>query len=177
MDWKLVSAELILRRRIFNVWQQRRRSPRTGREHDFDVLETSDWVNVVPVTPDRRVILVRQFRHGIGQTTLEVPAGLIDPEDASPSHAGARELREETGYGAADLIPLAVVHPNPALQNNRCHIFLARDARRVGEVQWDGTEEIAVELVPVAEIGARIDSGEISHALAVTALLLALPRL
>jgi len=177
MDWKLVSAELILRRRIFNVWQQRRRSPRTGQEHEFDVLETSDWVNVVPVTPDRRVVLVRQFRHGIGQTTLEVPAGLIDPADVSPTHAGARELREETGYAAADLVPLGVVHPNPAIQNNRCHIFLARDACRVGEVQWDHTEEIAVELVPVGEIGPLIESGEISHALAVTALLLALPRL
>ena len=149
MHWEPLRSEIVCRCRIFSVRRDNSRSVTTGQEHDFFVIETADWVNVVPLTPDREVVMVRQFRHGIRALTLEVPAGIIDPTDASPVVAAARELREETGYAADRLEPLGVVHPNPAIMNNQCHIFVAHDVTRVGAPQWDGTEELEVMTVPL----------------------------
>jgi 8-oxo-dGTP pyrophosphatase MutT (NUDIX family) len=104
---------------------------------------------------------------------LETPGGIIDPQDGAPAVAAARELREETGYHSDELIPLGSVHPNPATHTNRCHLFLARNARLAGAPQWDGTEELEVRLVPKHEVERLIADGTVSHALAVTALLLA----
>ncbi|HVN87452.1 MAG TPA: NUDIX hydrolase [Candidatus Binatia bacterium] len=173
MKWDLLEVEEILRCHVFTLRRHRSRSPRTGAVHDFDVIDSSDWVNVVPVTTGRELVLVRQYRHGIGAVTLETPGGIVDPDDPSPAIAGEREMREETGYSAAPLIPLGVVHPNPAIQNNRLHIFLAPDARRVAAPAGDETEDIEVELVPLAEVDKLIARGAITHSLALTALLLA----
>ncbi|MBI4516635.1 MAG: NUDIX hydrolase [Deltaproteobacteria bacterium] len=173
MEWELLNAEEVVRCHVFNLWRHRSRSPRTGEVHDFDVIESRDWVNVVPITTDQQLVLIRQYRHAIAAVTLEIPGGIIDPQDASPRHAGARELLEETGYAAAELLPLGVIHPNPATHTNRCHMFLARAARPVSEPRWDGTEEIAVQLVPVTQLAQLISEGAITHALAVAALLLA----
>jgi len=176
MKWDLLSAEEVLRCHVFTLRRHRARSPRTGAVHDFDVIDSRDWVNVVPITADQHLVLVRQYRHGIGAVTLETPGGIVDPEDPSPAVAGEREMREETGYSAAQLIPLGIVHPNPAIQNNRLHIFLAPDARRVALPAGDETEEIEVELVPLVEVDALIARGAITHSLALTALLLARQR-
>jgi len=169
MRWDTILSEIICRCRIFAVRRDSNRSSTTGQEHDFFVIETADWVNVVPLTADNRVVMVRQFRHGIRALTLEVPAGIIDPTDASPLVAAARELREETGYTASSLEPLGVVHPNPAIMNNRCHIFVAHDVALTGPPQWDGTEELEVATVPLAAIPDLIRSGGVSNALTVTA--------
>jgi ADP-ribose pyrophosphatase len=169
MHWEVLKSEIIYRCRIFAVRRDHSRSQRSGQTHDFHVLETGDWVNVVPLTRDGRVVMVRQFRHGIRDLTLEVPAGIIDDTDASPAVAAHRELREETGYVCRDLTPLGVVHPNPALMNNRCHLFVARDVEAAGPPQWDGTEEMAVEIVPLDQIPALIASGAVSNALTLVA--------
>ena len=145
------------------------RSPRTGHEMRAFVLETGGWVNVVPVTPQGDVVLVRQWRHGTRSVTLEIPGGLIDPEDESPAIAAARELREETGYEAARLVYLGTVLPNPAIQSTVCHTFLAEDVRRVGAQNLDHGEDIVVETVPLARIPALMAEGEIRHALVVAA--------
>ena len=113
--------------------------------------------------------MVRQFRHGIRDLTLEVPAGLIDASDAAPADAGLRELREETGYGSQRVVPLGVVHPNPAIMNNRCHIFVAYDVEPMGAPQWDTTEELAVETVRLEDVPELIRSGAVSNALTVVA--------
>lgn len=155
--------------RVFEVRRDRSLSPRTGREHDFFVLEAVDWVNVVPVTPDGQVVLIRQYRHGVEDFTLEVPGGMVDPGDASPAAAARREMREETGFEADELLPLGWTHPNPAIQGNRCFSFLAQGARRVAATQFDTTEETEVVLVPLAEIPGLIARGVISHALVVVA--------
>jgi ADP-ribose diphosphatase len=169
MRWEVLKSEIVYRCHIFSLRRDRSRSPRTGQSHDFHVLESADWVNVVPLTADRRVVLVRQFRHGIRDTTLEVPAGLVDATDASPAAAALRELREETGCTSDHIVPLGVVHPNPALLNNRCHMFAAYDVETVGAPQWDSTEELAVEAVPLDQIAELIRSGVVSNALTVVA--------
>lgn len=169
MRWDVIRSEIIYRCHIFSVRRDQSRSQGTGQTHDFHVLEAADWVNVVPLTRDGHVVMVRQFRHGIRDLTLEVPAGLIDDSDTAPSAAALRELREETGYATAHIAPLGAVHPNPALMNNRCHMFVARDVEKVGAPQWDTTEELAVEAVRLDQVPGLIRNGIISNALTVVA--------
>ena len=166
--WLTHGAESVYGCKLFSVIEHRRRSPRTGELHPFWVLDHADWVNIVPLTADRRVVMVMQYRHGVDDFTLEVPGGLIDPGEA-PLEAGRREMREETGYDSDDVVPLGVVHPNPAIQSNRCHTFLARGVALAGEVSFDTTEETEVVLVPLDEIPELIKSGVITHALVVAA--------
>lgn len=169
MLWDILKSEVAYRCRIFSVQRNQSRSQQSGKEHDFYVLDLRDWVNIVPITADERVVMVRQFRHGIGALTLEVPAGIIDDTDPSPAVAAARELREETGYIAKDVIPLGAVHPNPAIMNNTCHMFAAYGVDKFAEQELDHTEELTVETVPLVEIPAMIRSGAISNALTVVA--------
>ncbi len=167
--WQTIGVEPVYDCRVFSVKTRRSRSPRTGELYDFHVIESPDWVNIIPVTADDRVVMVRQYRHGIGSFTLEVPGGMVDPGDASPAEAGRREMREESGYDSDEIVPLGVIHPNPAIQSNRCHSFLARDAKLCHEVCFDSTEETEVVLVPLAEIPELIRDGAITHALVVVA--------
>jgi 8-oxo-dGTP pyrophosphatase MutT (NUDIX family) len=113
--------------------------------------------------------MIHQYRHGIDEFTLEVPGGMIDETDASPLEAARREMREETGYDGDDVVPIGVIHPNPAIQPNRCHSFLARDVKLASSVSFDSTEECEVVLIPLDEIPELIRRGVISHALVVVA--------
>jgi len=145
------------------------RSPESGSAHDFFVLDAPDWVNVIPLTPDEKVVCVRQYRAGTDTVTLEIPGGMIDPGDPTPTAAAAREMREETGYLANRYEDLGVVAPNPAIQSNRCHTICAVDAYRDGPQALDGSEVIDVELVDLADIPSLIMSGRITHSLVVAA--------
>jgi ADP-ribose pyrophosphatase len=167
--WEVLETEKLQHLRLFDIYRERKRSPRTGAEHDFYVLEGVDWCNIVPLTDDDEVVMIRQFRHGTREVTLEIPGGMVDPEDRSPLEAARRELLEETGYDANVVEPIGVIHPNPAIQAIKCHTFVARGARLAGAQRFDNTEDIEVVLVPLREIPARIASGEITHALVVVA--------
>lgn len=154
---------------VFDVRKDHTRSPASGQEYEFYVIESPDWVNVIPLTPDGQVVCIRQYRHGTEEITLEVPGGVVDPEDGDPMQAARREMREETGYDSDDLVPLGAVAPNPTLQDNRCHTFLARNAQPNGTQALDGAEEIDVTLVDLDEVPALIKDGQINHALVVVA--------
>lgn len=167
--WEKTGTEYLGDFRIFRIRADSSRSPRTGVIHRFFVLESPDWVNVIPLTPEGNVVMIRQFRHGTEDVTLEVPGGMVDAEDGDPSVSAARELREETGYEAGDIVHLGSVAPNPAFLNNRCHSYLARDVRRVTEPRLDGAEDIAFEEIPLADIPTLIRGGAITHSLTITA--------
>jgi 8-oxo-dGTP pyrophosphatase MutT (NUDIX family) len=137
--------------------------------HPFYRLDADAWVNVVPLTDDGQVVLVRQFRHGSDSLTLEIPGGIIDPGE-SPEEAGVRELLEETGYRPREVRPAGSLNPNPALFGNRVHTFVARGCHKVAEVRNEGSEETHVELVPLDSLRRLVREGEIDHALVVAAL-------
>lgn len=169
MPWVRLGLTKVYETRVFDVLRQRSRSPRTGKEHDFFVLEACDWVNIIPITQEGEVVLIRQYRHGTEDFTLEIPGGMVDDTDPSPQVAGTREMLEESGYGSDDVVPLGWIHPNPAIQANRCHSFLARDATKRADPQFEGTEETEVVLEPLTRIPELIRTGKISHALVVVA--------
>jgi 8-oxo-dGTP pyrophosphatase MutT (NUDIX family) len=171
MGWRVTESKLLVRTPVFSLRQDRKlRLSEEGRSHDFFLLDAVDWVNVVPVTEAGEVVFIELYRHGIEAPSLEIPGGMIDPEDLDPMAAAAREMREETGYEAEQLVPLGVVHPNPAIQGNRCHTFLAENARLVGDLQSDETEEIRVVLHPVGDVPRLLREGLITHALVVAGL-------
>lgn len=140
------------------------------------LLRFPDWVMTVAVDRAGRFVMVRQHRFGIWAESLEPPGGVVDPGER-PEQTALRELREETGYGGGVIEPLGWVHPNPALQDNRCHAFLVRDAAPVGPPGGDPHEEVTLALLSRAELEAALAKGQISHALAVVALMRALARL
>lgn len=166
--WTVLSSHRDKSYRVFALRTDQAQSPRTGEIYDFFVLESSPWVNIIPLTPDNQVVMVRQYRHGTRDITLEIPGGLVESGD-TPESAAFRELREETGYEATVMEPLGFVHPNPAIQNNICYTFLARDVHPAGLQAQDEKEDIGVELVPLTEIPHLIREGIISHALVIVA--------
>lgn len=138
------------------------------------VLDYPDWAVVVAMTGDDRVVLVRQWRHAAQCWSLELPGGVMDASDAEAVAAARRELREETGFDAADWRFLYAAHPNPAIQTNRLHVVLATGAYLAGEAALDAGEVMTVEVLPVPEVLGIIRAGGIGQSMHVGAILVAL---
>lgn len=166
-QWKTLESEQIADCRVFDLSRVTRANSR--REGSFYVLSGNDWVNIIPVTAKNEIVMVEQFRHGTEDVTLEIPGGLVDDEDANPLAAARRELNEESGYDSEEIEFLGTIAPNPAIQSNHCHSFIARNAEKVMDLRPDDLEELRVRLVPAREIPGLIRSGAITHALVVVA--------
>ncbi len=171
-DWQRLGDDEFFRYLVFRARRSRRRSPRTGVEIGFFLLDTLDWVNVIPVTDAGEIVLVRQFRHGSDAVSLEIPGGIVDREDADPAATAARELREETGYRARAIERLGTIHPNPAFMTNRCHVYLATGCEPAGDLEMDAGEDIQVVTQPLAGLDTLVRSGAIDHAIVLAALAL-----
>jgi 8-oxo-dGTP pyrophosphatase MutT (NUDIX family) len=168
--WTKLSEKILTATRIFDLRSALYRHPVRQTEKDFYVVHSPDWVNVLALTPDHQLVLVNQFRFGIDTFSLEIPGGVIDLGE-DPVDAGLRELREETGYVGTGARLIGSVHPNPAIQSNRCHLVLVENVRRSAELDWDPDEEIEVLIAPVDQVYEWAQSGKITHSLVLDALL------
>lgn len=171
LPWTKIESQRIADCKVFSVDRNRALMP-TGdasRAYDFYILNPSQWCNVIPITDDGRVVFIEQYRHGIEKVTLEIPGGAVDPEDPTSQFAAGRELFEETGYAADELVFIGRNHPNPAIQSNYCDSYLARGARQLCEPTFHGSEDITIRLVELEEVPSLIASGAITHALVLVA--------
>ncbi len=159
------NAELIL----FDKRIDRMQNPRNGQTFPRIVLESVDWVNVVALTPAMESVMIRQFRFGVGYSTLETPGGMVDAGEDS-RQAAARELLEETGYRSDKWTYLGAVEPNPAIFDNLCHHWLAEDAYVAREQSLGDGELIQIELMDESQVSQAVQQGELRHALALSAL-------
>ena len=168
--WKKVGSRPVGNFRIFTIRSDRVISPRTQHEQDVYVLDCVNWVNVIAVTPDRHLVMIEQYRHGSMTVELEIPGGMIDPQDTSPVAAGLRELREETGYEGENPRLIGKVFPNPAIMSNTCLTVLVENCRCLHPVQFDHGEDLATRLVPIVQVPRLVAAGKIQHSLVVVAL-------
>ena len=167
-EWEKIDSRIAENYRIFRTRWDKSKSPRTGKVHQMVVLESPDWVNVVALTPAGRVLLIRQFRHGREEITLEIPGGMVDKGE-SPETAAKRELKEETGYEAERWHCLGQVTPNPAFLDNMCHTYLALNAVQTSSPSFEGTEDIEVLTADPDELADMVKDGRITHSLVVAA--------
>jgi 8-oxo-dGTP pyrophosphatase MutT (NUDIX family) len=167
--WRKLGSEEVFWHPIFGLERQMLGSG--DRRQEVIVVKAPEWVNVIPVLGDGRVVLIRQWRYGIAAPCLEIPGGMVDPEE-NADEAAARELLEETGYHARKLKRLGVTHPNPAFLSNQLTTYLATDLDLVEPEREEfgvGEERITVEPTPMDEIPKLIREGAITHALVIAA--------
>ena len=167
--WELIGSEPGPDLILFQARFDRVRNPRSDKTMRAIVLESRDWVNVVALTPAGKIVVVRQYRFGVGKTTVEIPAGLVEPGE-TPEQAARRELEEETGCTAAEWKSLGSVEANPAFLNNHCHLWLALNAVKTHATHLDEHEDIDVGELSLAEIRREIEAGRMRNALALLCL-------
>lgn len=169
LHWEHRGDREVLDGRVFKVVQRRLYHPGRETEADFSVIVSLPWVNVLALTTEGEVVMVRQFRYGTQQLSLEPPGGMFEP-DESPVEAGLRELREETGFTGERARLIGEVQPNPAILNNHCYFVLVEDAVRTESTDWDEHEEIEVVTMPWRDAVEAARTGGVIHSLGVCAL-------
>jgi 8-oxo-dGTP pyrophosphatase MutT (NUDIX family) len=171
--WKEESRRPVFQSSVFKIRETICRSPE-GKLGTFSVMEAPDWAIVIPVIETQRgreFLMVRQWRHGSQELSLEFPGGVFEAgEDGS--QAAARELREETAYTAGKIQKLGEMRPNPAIMANRVHFFLAESLQDTGRQDLDQDEFVDVERLPVGEVLAEMGNPPYVHALMASALML-----
>jgi ADP-ribose pyrophosphatase len=177
MKWKILSSEYLFNDLWFKVRKDKCETP-DGRIIDpYYVYEFPTWVAALPVTEDGKVILVKQYRHALGEICLEIPGGCVDNTDKNFQAAIARELLEETGYAFTSYDYLGRISPNPSTNNNLMHMFLARGGKKVAEQQLDSNEEIEVVEVTLDDLKRLIQENKIIQAMHVTCIMYGLVQL
>ncbi len=168
--WEMFPDRVLLQTPIVTIKAGPVLCRRSGRRKDFYLFDFPDWVNVVAVTPDEQIVLIRQFRYGSRRVEIEIPGGMVDPGE-DPVAAGCRELLEETGYAGIDARIIGRVCPNPAIQRNHCYTILVEQACKVADSRMDDMEDIETTPVTVEAVRAYMASGQIEHGLVLNALM------
>jgi 8-oxo-dGTP pyrophosphatase MutT (NUDIX family) len=177
MKWQIKQSKYLVNDRWMKLRADRCQMPGGKIIEPYYVLDYPDWINVFGITTHQEVVLVRQYRHGIGKVVVELPSGAIDPGDANPMEAARRELLEETGYASDHFIQTAVVSPNTANHTNLTYCFLARHLEKVRDPNPDDTEEVETILVSLEQAVDMLNRGEFLQALHVSSIYFALNKL
>lgn len=175
--WKRLHSDWVIQHPWCNVRQDTVQLPNGAIVTDFFVHVRSDIVLICPVTSQQEMVFVRQYRHGVEEILLELPAGGFDPVTEAAEAAARRELQEETGYTTKRVHPLGILYDNPVKDTNKIHLFLAHDLHQTHAVQWDATEEMEVVLIPIADVPSCIAEGKICVAGTIAAVFLGLRSL
>lgn len=162
------NPERIYSTRIFDVCKQQVELSIRNYRAEYFLIQCPDWMNVLPLTKEGNVVLIRQARPAIALESIEIPGGIIEAGE-DPMEAAKRELQEETGYACGRIESLGFVHPNPAINTNRCHMFVAFDCEPIGAQGLDPGEDIEVFEVTIQEAMRLIDTNEFTHALSLNA--------
>lgn len=168
--WPLVASTPLNNYRVFTTRRDRKVSPRTHQEHDFFVIESRNWVNVIAITPEDELVMVEQYRHGTDSIELEIPGGIIDGEDETPEEAGVRELLEETGFEGENPELIGAIAANPAIMNNTCYTVLVRNCQFSTVTRFDTGEDLVNRFVPIKDLPEMVRTGRIKHSMVVVAL-------
>jgi ADP-ribose pyrophosphatase len=175
--WTVSEEKKVIQTPIFSLSEMKAQSPLDStKSGNFVYLDVPSWVNVIAITPNNKVVLIKQYRHGNRQVTIEIPGGMCDKRESKRGvieedfiSAGLRELREETGYIGTEVKLIGIVEPNPAFQNNFCGTILVKNAHQTQTQELDSHEEIMVYTRPLADIPEMIRSRQITHSLVVAA--------
>jgi len=168
--WKTIGTDFCGNYKVFDIYKKQREHPKTKVISEFTALSAPGWVNIIPITTNNEIILVEQYRHGIDDISLEIPAGIMEKNE-EPRIAAERECKEETGYvGEGDAILLGTVRPNPAFLDNFCHHFLWKNCQLKLQQNLDENEDINVVKVPLSEIKNLIIEKKINHTLVLSAI-------
>lgn len=163
MKWRTLKSDYIIRRPWLTARRDTVELPSGAVNDEYYVLEYPDWVNVIAITTGGSFVMIRQYRHGIGQTCHEIVAGVIEPGE-QPEAAARRELAEETGYGGGEWRKLMAIAPNASTSTNFTHCFVATGVEPLGQQHLDPTEDIDVRLASREEVLAMLRSGELKQA-------------
>ena len=169
MNWKLLSSEYLFKRPWLTARKDKVQLPDGRIMDEYYVLEYPTWINVIAITTEGQMVLVRQYRHGLGRTCYEVGAGCME-EGETPLQAAQRELQEETGYAGGEWQEIMQISANPSTMNNLTHCFLATGVERVSAQHLDALEDLEVYLFSKAEVKAMLERGEFMQALMVAPL-------
>ena len=177
LRWKTLSSEYLFNDRWFKVRKEVCETPGGKIVDPYYIYDFSTWVGALPITEDGKVVMVRQYRHALGETCIEIPGGCVDDTDKNFEDAAARELLEETGYTFSSYEYLGKISPNPSTNSNLLHMFLAKGGKKVAEQQLDDNEEIEIVLLSIEELKELIRENKIIQAMHLSCILYALNRM
>ncbi|MCI1640092.1 MAG: NUDIX hydrolase [Bacteroidales bacterium] len=149
--WKVLKSEYLFKRPWLTVRQDCVKIPNGQINDEYYVIEYPDWVNIIAVTEDGKFVMERQYRHGLGKTCFEIPAGVMEKGE-SPLQAAKRELQEETGYGEGKWTEAMSISGNSSTTNNISHCFIAEDVKRISGQHLDRTEDIDISILTVDQV-------------------------
>jgi ADP-ribose pyrophosphatase len=175
--WQVANSELVLDTQWAKVRKDECLLPNGVRVADYYYWEGGSFSQVFALTPDGSIVLVRQYKHGVKEVVLELPAGMISGSDRDPLTTARRELREETGFEAEEWSQLGTLNVSSAKADTHAFPFLARNARQVTQPKPDVTEDLEVVLVPISSLIAHIRQGEIRDSNSLATCFLALLHL
>lgn len=171
--WKKLNSKYVIRDRWLTVRADTYETPAGDILDPYYLLEYSDWIHVLAFDDEMNVLLIRLYRPGTAEVTLEIPSGTVE-EGESPKETVRRELAEETGCTCRQVVMLGGLTPNSATHTNRSQCAVAYGCRKTCEPCFDPGEQIETEWVSVDELLRRIDEGEFYQALQMAAIFLAL---